>query len=141
MLRSGLPRIALATAVLGAALASCGESPFEPRGEGERIPLGQVIEDDVSGDTVRSYSFVASVRLLANPVPAGKMITPQVVDPSTGAVLAGAMSLTAPSQEFSSPGPFVVPASGTFLIRVRGGSAFSPDDATAPFEFYVRRGF
>lgn len=62
MLRSGLPRIALATAVLGAALASCGESPFEPRGEGERIPLGQVIEDDVSGDTVRSYSFVASVR-------------------------------------------------------------------------------
>ncbi|HEV8398951.1 MAG TPA: hypothetical protein VGQ18_03835 [Gemmatimonadales bacterium] len=40
------------------AFVAC-ESPFEPRGEGERVPVGQEITDDVSGDVGGRYSFVA----------------------------------------------------------------------------------
>ena len=38
---------------------SCGESPFEPRGLGERVPVGILIEQALTGDSARSYSFAA----------------------------------------------------------------------------------
>src|SRR5256885_16915869 len=41
------------------AVVACSESPFEPRGEGERVPVGQVIEQDVTADSARQYSFSA----------------------------------------------------------------------------------
>jgi len=46
-----------AALVVGAFVAC--ESPFEPLGEGERVPIGREITDDVSGDTVARYSFMA----------------------------------------------------------------------------------
>lgn len=52
--RTSSPRPRLAAA----AFVAC-ESPFEPRGEGERVPIGFEITDDVGGDTVARYSFVA----------------------------------------------------------------------------------
>ena len=45
---------------LGAFVACDSPSPFEPHGEGERVPLNRVIEDDVRGDSAQWYSFVAS---------------------------------------------------------------------------------
>jgi len=41
------------------AAVSCSESPFEPRGEGERVPVGTIIEQGVTGDSARWYSFAA----------------------------------------------------------------------------------
>src|SRR2546421_5431940 len=46
-------------AALGLALAIACDSPFAPRGEGERVPVGSVIEQEVTGDSARSYSFAA----------------------------------------------------------------------------------
>src|SRR6266511_3854445 len=43
-----------------AALAACGDSPFQPRGMGERVPIGQVIEDQLADSIERRYSFEAA---------------------------------------------------------------------------------
>jgi len=40
-------------------LAWDSPSPFEPRGEGERVPIGSVIERGVTPDSARWYSFAA----------------------------------------------------------------------------------
>ena len=42
------------------ALAACGDSPFEPHGLGERVPIGQVIEDQIADSVERRYSFDAA---------------------------------------------------------------------------------
>ena len=52
------PSIVLAAA-LGLGVAIGCDSPFEPRGEGERVPIGQVIEQEVTGDSARQYTFAA----------------------------------------------------------------------------------
>ena len=46
-------------AAFGLAVAIACDSPFEPRGEGERVPVGTVIEQEVTGDSTRRYSFAA----------------------------------------------------------------------------------
>lgn len=46
-------------AALGA-MTACSDSPFEPRGEGERVPVGVVIEQEVAVGSSRWYSFAAS---------------------------------------------------------------------------------
>ena len=50
-------RLVHAVALAGAVLVSCEKSPFEPRGEGERVPIGVAIEGQVRTDSVRWYSF------------------------------------------------------------------------------------
>jgi hypothetical protein len=57
-------RLAARRLLRGAALVlslvlAC-DSPFEPQGEGERIPIGLVIEQDVTTDSARFYSFTTS---------------------------------------------------------------------------------
>jgi hypothetical protein len=47
-----------AVALLAGAFVAC-DSPFEPKGLGERVPVGLEITDEVSGDTVARYSFVS----------------------------------------------------------------------------------
>lgn len=114
----------------------------------------------VTGDTVRGEAlapladideFTASgtpgqmltpfIRLLANPTPVGRIITLEVVDPTTGTVLVGSNAgVTAASSTFFSPGGFSVPAGGTYRIRVRAGGLFPDEVATAPYEFFVRSG-
>src|SRR5437879_4145121 len=53
-----LPPAAVITGALVAAIVSC-ESPFEPQGEGERVPINREITGEVGGDTLARYSFVA----------------------------------------------------------------------------------
>ena len=53
------PRLLCAAALAVGAFVAC-ESPFEPRGLGERVPIGHEITDDVTGDTVAKYSFVSA---------------------------------------------------------------------------------
>jgi hypothetical protein len=43
-------------------------------------------------------------------------------------------------QAFGRVGSFAVPASGSFLIRVRGTGTWGEDITTAPYEFFIRRG-
>src|SRR5436190_14366202 len=46
-----------AAALTAAVLTSCEKSLFEPRGEGERVPINREMFDVVSGDTAGRYSF------------------------------------------------------------------------------------
>lgn len=52
-------RLAAAALVVGV-FAACDNSPFEPRGEGERVPIGVVIEGEARTDSLRWYSFGGS---------------------------------------------------------------------------------
>ena len=55
-LRACVRAVTLAAVVL----VSCDKSPFEPVGEGERIPIGTVIEGQTRADSASRYSFAAS---------------------------------------------------------------------------------
>ncbi len=52
-----------AAALITGAFVAC-ESPFEPRGEGERVPIGLVIEGRTSVDSIRTYSLAAEPKQL-----------------------------------------------------------------------------
>ncbi len=79
-------------------------------------------------------------RLVADPVPQDGLITLEVIDPATGVVLAGSgVSLYHSSTTYFLQGSFVVPAGGTYLVRVRApGFAGITDLTTAPYEFFVK---
>lgn len=49
-----------AATLAAAVLMSCEKSPFEPRGEGERIPIGIVIEGQTRPDSVSRFTFTGS---------------------------------------------------------------------------------
>src|SRR6266550_7024273 len=53
-------RLLRAAALTAAVFVSCDKSPFEPLGEGERVPIGPVIQDSLAGDSVKWYSVDAS---------------------------------------------------------------------------------
>jgi hypothetical protein len=51
----------LIAAVIAAFLLSCDSpSPFAPQGTGERVPVNQVIIDELDGDTLHRFSFTAA---------------------------------------------------------------------------------
>ena len=107
---------------------------------GEAIfPAGDIDEftsTDTPGEAVSPWW-----RLTANPLPIGSLISLEVVDPATGTVLAGrGASLVGSGPQYWSPGSFVVPPAGAYLIRVRGGGTFGDEVGTAPYEFFVKRG-
>jgi hypothetical protein len=119
----------------------------------ESVPATYVLGDTVRGEAIfpiadlDEFTSVAPpgdtlvpwYRLTADPVSSGDLITLEVVDPTTGAVLAGAgASLIGTSPDFFSPGAFVVPAGGVYLIRIHGGGSFGDEIGTAPYEFFVR---
>jgi hypothetical protein len=75
-------------------------------------------------------------RLTADPVPAGGLMSLQIVDPATGAVLIGSnVAIFSSTPTFFTPGQFTVPASGNYVVRVR--AYYDNDMTTAPYEFYV----
>ncbi len=106
------------------------------RGE---VLLPSLDMDEFSSTGTPGDTLSAWYRLLAAPQPAGTMIALEVIDPATGARLAGGMALTGTTPGHVRVGVFAVPPSGAFLVRVRGGLTFY-DLGTAPYEFFVKRG-
>ncbi len=87
------------------------------------------------GETLTAY-----IRLTADPV--GEQyrgLTLEVINPATGDTLIGQLAQFF-GQTFGPVGSFTVPASGGFLIRVRGTGTWGEDLTTAPYEFFVKRG-
>jgi hypothetical protein len=106
---------------------------------GESIfPAGDIDEFTSAaapGDTLDFWC-----RLAANPVPDGSLMTLQVVDPATEVVLVGrSVSLWQSLPTYTGLGRFVVPSSGTYLVRVVGRGILDDDVGTAPYEFFVTR--
>jgi hypothetical protein len=52
-------RLLRAAVLMVGAVVAC-ENPFEPKGDGERIPINLVIEQQVTSDTTRFYSFTTT---------------------------------------------------------------------------------
>lgn len=106
---------------------------------GEAISPAMDVDEFLStgapGDTL-----VPGYRLVADPVPSGKLITLEVVDPTTGIVLVGSGVSLFAAGPFVSPGLFIVPPGGSYVIRVRGGGLGGEQLGTAPYEFFVRPG-
>ena len=128
----------VAAAVTGVALLSVSacESPLEVRGEGERIAIGRVYEQDVAGDTVRRYSFVTdatgeyAVLLQARQ----GSVQLSVVDSLTNQeVASGFASLASGSLEQNASHWFQSSGQTVFLLRV---NAWPPGTA-ARFRFLV----
>ena len=121
------------------------------------VPAAFAIGDTVRGETLDPLTDIdefnatgmpgqvmtPAFRLLADPQPAGRVITLEVIDPATGNVLVGnnaGLTGGGPTSNFFSPGTFMVPPSGAFRVRVRAGALTPEDVATAPYEFFVRPG-
>lgn len=116
----------------------------------ELVPVTYVVGDTVRGEALWPAGdideFVVSAtpgeqltpfyRLTSATTPADGLITLQVVDPSTDSVLVGSNTGVL-GTVFGTPGSFVVPASGTFVVRIR--AFYAGDITTAPYEFYVSR--
>jgi hypothetical protein len=102
-------------------------------------PLADLDEFDATGtpgQVLRPF-----FRLLAAPQPTGRIITMEILDPSTGNALVGSNAgLTGASTTFFSPGQFVVPPGGAYRVRLRAGALTPTEVATAPYEFFVRLG-
>jgi hypothetical protein len=120
----------------------------------ENAPATFALGDTVRGETVfpemdvDEFTSTATpgatlaplIRLLSDPVPGGRGIRIEVVNPGTGVVLIGSnVSFTGATPDFLSPGVFVVPPTGAYVIRVRGGGFDEEQLVTAPFEFFVRQ--
>jgi hypothetical protein len=106
---------------------------------GEAIsPVGDIDEFTSSGTP--GETLTPWYHLTADPVPWGGLITLEIVDPSSGAVLVGSGAATfAANPEYFSPGSFTVPSGGGFIVRVHAYGSFGTWTATAPYEFFVRR--
>jgi hypothetical protein len=106
---------------------------------GEAIaPVGDV--DEFTATAAAGASLTLFCRLTANRV-GNTGISFEVIDPATGAIVGGqGNQLVGTTQQFISFGSFTVPASGTFLVRVRGSGTFGDEVATAPYEFFVKSG-
>ncbi len=120
-----------------AVLASCGESPFEPRGDGERIPLGRLIDDAMSGDSIRRYSFVAvpEAEYTISIEARQGIVQLTVVDSSRQQVVVMLGSASDPPQFAKRGATFATPEGGVQLLEVRS----IPGDSAARFRFLVAR--
>lgn len=127
--------------------------PFNPAPES--VPATFVLGDTVRGESIAPAGDVDEFTSSATPGdsleewfrlpvatnPAFEEIAMEVIDPATGAVIAGSgASMNAPTAYFVSLGGFRVPASGNYKVRVfqynpAGGAAA----ATGQYEFYVAR--
>jgi hypothetical protein len=94
--------------------------------------------DEFTSTATPGDTLTPKIRLITDPVPSGRGLAIEVVDPGTGMVLIGAnVSFNGATPNFLSPGPFVVPASGSYVIRVHGGGFDEDQLVTAPYEFTV----
>ena len=101
---------------------------------GESIaPFGDV--DEFTGSGVPGTRLNVFYRMAAATVPTDGQIQLQVIDPATQAVQVG-NDYAAVDTSFFTPGSFTVPASGTFLVRIRAYPATSV--TTVPYEFVIK---
>jgi hypothetical protein len=94
--------------------------------------------DEFTSTATPGDTLAPMIRLLSDPAPSGRGIAIEVVDPGTGVVLVGSgTSFIGATPYFLSPGVFVVPPAGSYVIRVRGGGSDEEQLVTARFEFTV----
>src|SRR2546430_431176 len=123
-------------AAFGLAVAIACDSPFEPRGEGERVPVGSVIEQEVTGDSARSYSFAARPTGLYTVFLEALQgnVSLVVVDSARHSFIAiVSASQGGPGLEDNPTDNFGAPAGGVYRLP---GSTF-PAAVTARFRFMV----
>ncbi len=101
---------------------------------GESIaPIGDI--DEFSGSGTPGTVLHVFYRMAAATVPPDGSIQLQVIDPATQAVQVG-NDYAAVDTSFFTPGSFTVPASGTFLVRIRAYPATGV--TTVPYEFVIK---
>jgi hypothetical protein len=94
--------------------------------------------DEFTSTAMPGDTLTPKIRLISDPVPSTRGLAFEVVDPGTGMVLVGSnVSFIGATAYFLSPGPFVVPPAGSYMIRVRGGGTDEGQLVTAPYEFTV----
>jgi hypothetical protein len=95
--------------------------------------------DEFTSSATPGDTLAPMIRLLSDPVPSGRGLALEVVDPATGTVLVGSnVTFIGATSGFLSPGVFVVPPAGSYMIRVRGGGTDEEHLVTAPYEFFVK---
>jgi hypothetical protein len=122
-----------AAALTVGAFVAC-DSPFEPRGEGERVPLGLEITDEVSGDTVAHYSFVAHGPFAVFLQALDGAVRMSVADSSDRYVLAVlSAGPTSPPLYLNATSIFSAEEGDVYLLR----ASASPAGSHARFRFVV----
>jgi len=117
------------------AAVGCSESPFEPRGEGERVPIGQVIQGGVTSDTARRYSFEVrsgaeyAVFLEAQRGTISLAVLDSIDHRFIDHVVAGPDS---PPFDENASGGFTAPEAAVYVVRVT-----TPSSNAARFRFRV----
>ena len=117
-------------------LACDSPSPFEPRGEGERVPIGSVIEQDVTPDSARWYSFAAgsnSVYAVFLEALQGSVFLMVVDSARHPPIVSISANQGGPGLEDNATDNFFSPTGGVYRLRV---STF-PGVASARFRFMV----
>lgn len=95
--------------------------------------------DEFTSTATPGDTLLPGYRLLADP-PSGTLLTLEVVDPATDSVLVGPGVAVSGAGTFVTPGFFVVPPGGAYVIRVRGGGSNGERLVTGSYEFTVRLG-
>src|SRR6266576_4510 len=125
----------LAAVLVIVAAVACDNSPFEPRGEGERVPVNREITGNISGDTSARYSF-------AGEPDAVYAIFFEATRGSAGLFVFDSTHHVQVGQVFSGPGaaPFYENPTDRFLSAsgaVYNITVRSPSTAAASFRFVV----
>lgn len=118
----------------------------------ESVPAAYTVGDTVRGETISPIGDIDEFTSTATP---GEELTPylrltarssldsaavlEVIDPTTGTSLAGS-STAILGASFASLGPFTVPQSGSFVIRVRVYGQYGYGVGETAYEFFVKRG-
>src|SRR6185503_2413741 len=116
-------RLLRASVLLVSLFVAC-DSPFEPKGDGERIPLNLVIEQDVTNDSARFYSFAAGPKALYAvyfQVLRGNILL-GIVDSVTGSLVASVSatpSSTSGRLEDNAVGGFFSQTAGVYRISLQ----------------------
>jgi len=110
-----------AALAIGAFLACDSPSPFEPRGEGERVPIGRVIEQEVTADSDRWYSFAASpngVYVVFLEALQGSVFLVVVDSARQSSITSVSASQGGPGLEDNATDNFGAPTGGVYRLRV-----------------------
>ena len=129
-----LQQISLGLALVLA--AGCSDTPFEPRGEGERVPVGTVIEQQVTGDSARWFSFAAhsnGVYAVFLEALQGSVFLMVVDSARHSSIASVSANQGGPGLDDNATDNFGAPAGGVYRLSV---STF-PAAATARFRFMV----